>query len=73
MNAEIKVAGVSRKGQVTIPKRLREKYGITDKVVVEEVESGILLTAVPSPEDDLGSLKPFFKGRTARQLLHELR
>ncbi len=69
----VEVVGVTKKGQATIPKRLREKYGIGNKALIEEAESGILLKPVPSPDDDLGSLKPFFKGKTARQLLREAR
>ncbi len=73
MNSKFRVAAVSRKGQVTIPRGLREKYGIGNKALVEEAESGVLLKRLPSPDEDMGSLKPFFKGKTARQLLREAR
>ena len=69
----VKVVAVTRKGQVTIPKRLREKYGIKDKVSVEECEQGIMLESLPSPENELGSLKSVFEGKSARQLLEEAR
>ncbi len=69
----VEVVSVTKKGQATIPKRLREKYGIENKALVEEVESGILLKPVPSPDEDLGSLKPFFQGKSAKQLLREAR
>lgn len=58
-----------RKGRLTIPKRLRDKYGIKNKVLVEEFEQGIVLKPLPSPSDERGSLKEVFKGKTARQLL----
>ena len=69
----IEVVSVTKKGQATIPKRLRDKYGIKDKVIVEESECGVLLKPLPSPSDERGSLKEFFKGKTARQLLDEAR
>ncbi|MBC7113160.1 MAG: AbrB/MazE/SpoVT family DNA-binding domain-containing protein [Candidatus Methanomethyliales bacterium] len=69
----VEIVSVTRKGQATIPKRLREKYGIKRKVLIEEDERGILLRPVPSPSDDLGSLKPIFKGKTSRELLEEAR
>ena len=69
----VEVVSVTKKGQATIPKRLRKKYGIKDKVIVEEDERGIVLKPVPSPSDDFGSLKAVFKGKTARQLLDEAR
>jgi len=69
----IEVVSVTKKGQATIPKRLRDKYGIKDKVIVEESECGVLLKPLPSPSDERGSLKEFFNGKTARQLLDEAR
>jgi len=69
----IEVVSVTKKGQATIPKRLRDKYGIKDKVIVEESECGVFLKPLPPPSDERGSLKEFFKGKTARQLLDEAR
>jgi AbrB family looped-hinge helix DNA binding protein len=67
------VVSVTKKGQATIPKRLRNKYGIKNKVVFEENECGIVLKPVPLPSEERGALKEFFKGKTARQLLEEAR
>jgi len=67
------IVSVTKKGQATIPKRLREKYGIKRKVLIEEEEGGILLKPLPSPDEDFGSLKPFFKEKSSRQLLNEAR
>jgi antitoxin PrlF len=67
----VEVVSVTKKGQATIPKRLREKYGITNKVIFEEDENGIKIKALPSPEDDYGSLKGAFGTKTARELLDE--
>ena len=69
----VEVISVTKKGQATIPKRLRKKYGIKDKVVFEENEKGITIKALPSPDDDYGSLKGAFGGKTARELLEESR
>ena len=69
----VEVVCVTKKGQATIPKRLRQKYGIKDKVIFEESERGIVLRPVPLPSQERGSLKEIFKGKTARQLLEEAR
>jgi antitoxin PrlF len=69
----VEVVSVTKKGQATIPKKLRKKYGIKDKVLIEENENGIILKPLPSPNDDFGSLKTVFKGRTAQELLKEVR
>jgi AbrB family looped-hinge helix DNA binding protein len=47
----VEVRAVSKNGQVTIPKRLREKYGIKSKVVLEELEKGIALKPLPMPSE----------------------
>ena len=69
----VEVVNVTKKGQATIPKKLRTKYGIKDKVFIEENEKGIILKPLPSPKDDFGSLKTVFKGKTAQELLKETR
>ena len=69
----IEVVSVTKKGQATIPKKLRDKYGIKNKVIFEENECGIILKPLPSPDQECGSLKSYFKGKTARQLLEEAR
>ncbi|MCL4430006.1 MAG: AbrB/MazE/SpoVT family DNA-binding domain-containing protein [Chloroflexi bacterium] len=66
------VVSVTKKGQATIPKKLRTKYGIKDKVLlVEEDGKGILLKPLPSPYDEIGSLKYLFPGKTAREVIEE--
>jgi AbrB family looped-hinge helix DNA binding protein len=69
----VEVVSVTKKGQATIPKRLRKKYGIKDKVMFEESECGLVLKPLPSPSEMRGSLKKYFKGKTAKQLLDEAR
>ena len=48
-----KVVRVSQKGQATIPKRLREKFGIETpgKVFVYEEQDRIIIEPVPSPNE----------------------
>jgi len=69
----VQVVSVTKKGQATIPKRLRDKYGIKNKVIFEENECGLVLKPVPTPDDLFGSFKAFAKGKTAHQLLEESR
>jgi AbrB family looped-hinge helix DNA binding protein len=68
-----KVVSVTRKGQATIPKDLRDKFGVGDKVLVVEAKEGILFKALPRPEEDFGSLKGLFEGKNAREVLQEAR
>ena len=67
------VVSVTKKGQATIPKKLRTKYHIKNKVIFEENECGLVLKAVPTPDELFGSFKKFANGKTARQLLEEAR
>lgn len=69
----VEIVSVTKKGQATIPKKLRKKYSIKDKVIIEENEKGILLRPLPSPIDDFGSLKAVFKEKTSRQLIEASR
>jgi AbrB family looped-hinge helix DNA binding protein len=69
----VEVVSVTKKGQATIPKRLRQKYGIKDKVIFVENECGLVVKPAPTPDDLFGSFKAFAKGKTARQLLEETR
>ena len=69
----LKVIRVTKKGQVTISKKLREKYQIKRKIVIEESEQGIIIKPLISPKDDFGSLKWAFKGKNAREVLADAR
>ena len=69
----LKAVRVTRKGQVTIPKKLREKYEIKDKVVIEESEEGIIIKPLLSPKDEFGSLKGMLNGKTSKELIDEAR
>jgi len=67
------VISVTKKGQATIPKKFRKKYGIKDKILVEDNGKEITIKPLPSPDEAFGSLKSFFEGKTARELLEESR
>jgi len=68
-----RVVSVTKKGQATIPKDLREKFSVGDRVLVVETDEGILFKPLPRPEDEFGSLKRLFEGKTAREILKEAR
>ncbi len=53
----VTVVSVTKKGQATIPKELRGKYGIKDKVLIEEEEGKIVLKPVPTPSQDFSLTK----------------
>jgi len=50
-----------------------KKYGIKDKVLIEETKTGIMLKPLPSPAQDFGSLKSVFKKQSSKELLEEAR
>jgi AbrB family looped-hinge helix DNA binding protein len=52
------VGNVTNKGQVTIPKHLRKKYKIDDKVLFVDTGDGVLVRQVPK----LSELKGILKG-----------
>ena len=68
-----RVVSVTKKGQATIPKDLREKFKVGDKVLVMETDEGILFKPLPRPEDEFGSLKGLFEERSAREILDKAR
>ena len=47
---------VTRKGQVTIPKELRQKYGIKEgtRIIFDDSSLGIVLKVVPKIQDLVG-------------------
>jgi len=40
---------------------------------LRQTKKGILLKPLPSPYDEIGSLKGYFEGKTAREVLEESR
>ncbi len=70
---EESIVTVTKKGQATIPKKLREKHKISKKVIVIDTEEGVLIKPVPDPMAEVGSLKELFRGKTSKQLIEEAR
>lgn len=70
---ESEVVKITRKGQATIPKYLREKFGFKDRAIVVESGEGILLKPFPDISEEKGSLREIFKGRTAKEVIEEAR
>jgi bifunctional DNA-binding transcriptional regulator/antitoxin component of YhaV-PrlF toxin-antitoxin module len=64
---------VTKKGQATIPKNLREKHKIGKKAIAVDTKDGILFKPVPGPLMERGSLKDLFNGKTSKQLIKEAR
>lgn len=61
---------VSNKGQIVIPKELREKYGIEPKRRVEVTEIGNHIGIIPLPKDSLKEARGMLKwGEKATQIL----
>ena len=67
------VVAVTKKGQATIPKKMRERHGIGRKALVEDTAEGVLLKPLPSPLAERGSLRALFKGRSSKEILAEAR
>ena len=53
---------VTSKGQVVIPKRLREKYGIRSATSIRWIEKDQGLLMVPESEDPIASARGMLKG-----------
>jgi AbrB family looped-hinge helix DNA binding protein len=52
---------VTKKGQVTIPSRLREQHGFGEGVIVafKETEQGLMIESVPDISESAGRLSKF--------------
>ncbi len=68
-----RVVTVTKKGQATIPKELRDKHKIGKSALAVDTEEGVLLKPVPDPLAEKGSLKELFRGKTSMQLIREAR
>jgi len=64
---------VTKKGQATIPSKLRTKHKIGKKVLVIDTDAGVLLKPIADPVLEKGSLKELFAGAGSRQLIEEAR
>ena len=66
---------VTRKGQTTIPARLRRKYGIRQGTLLEVIDSGsgILLKRKSNTVDLAGSGSKYSNPREMKRLLDKMR
>jgi len=64
---------VTKKGQATIPSRLRKKHKIGRKVLVVDTDAGVLLKPIPDPAAEKGSLKELLADTDSRELIEEAR
>jgi len=67
------IVAVTKKGQATIPKDMREKHKVGERVLALETDEGILLKPLPKPSQERGSLKGVLGNKSARELLAEVR
>ena len=67
------VVKLTKKGQATIPKAFRDKFGFTDRALLVEAEDGVLLKPLPAIADERGSLRDLFRGQSAKALLDAAR
>ena len=67
------IVSITSKGQATIPKELREKYGLKDKALVIETNEGILFKPPPNPNQEMGSLSTLLGDKTTKELIEEAR
>ena len=53
---------VTSKGQVVIPKRLREKYGIRSLTAIRWIENDLGILMIPESEDPVKAARGMLKG-----------
>jgi len=70
---ESEVVKITKKGQATIPKYLRKKFGFQDRAIVVESGEGVLFKPFPDISEEKGSLGELFKGMTAKEVIEEAR
>jgi antitoxin PrlF len=66
------IVSITSKGQATIPKELRDKYGFKNKARVIATPEGILFKPLPTPEEEFGSLKSDFNKKYGDTSVWEL-
>lgn len=67
------VVKLTKKGQATIPKAFRDKFGFKDRALLVEAEEVVLLKPLPAIADECGSLRELFRGMSAKDLLDAAR
>lgn len=67
------IVTVTKKGQATIPKTMRDRHRIGRKALVIDTKEGVLVTPIPDPSMEKGSLRALFRGRSSRKIMSEIR
>ena len=67
------IVTVTKKGQATIPKTMRDRHRIGRKALVVDTKEGVLVRPIPDPSMEKGSLKVLFKGRSSKKIMSEVR
>lgn len=49
---------------------MRRRYRLEKRVLIADIDKGLLILPAPEPEDEMGSLKELFD-KKAGELLHE--
>ena len=64
---------ITRKGQVVIPKLLREKYKIRPGMKVQWIDTGSVIKLIPIPNDPIAALRGCAAGENLTRSLLESR
>ena len=67
------VVKITKKGQATIPKHLRVKFGFKDSAIEIEARDGILFKPLPDISEEKGSLKDLCVGKRVKDIIDEAR
>jgi len=68
-----RIISLTREGWTRIPAEFRKKFGFGRRALIFETEDGVLFKPLPSIEDERGSIRHLFDGRSAREILEEAR
>jgi len=67
------VVAVTKKGQATIPKLMRERHKIGSKALVIDTAQGVLVKPIPNPSMEKGSLKGLLEGNSSKEIMNNVR
>lgn len=67
------IVTVTKKGQATIPKTMRDRHRIGRKALVVDTKEGVLVKPIPDPSMEKGSLKALFGGRSSKKVMSRVR
>ncbi len=63
---------ITKKGQTVIPAKIRKKYGMSEGLTIQWIDTGETITVVPIPKDRIRTLRGIARGeKLLEKLLHE--